>query len=1743
MSFVEAMKNHYLRGWRRLSWTPALLLAVGAAQGQVTLSLGTGAAAPGSATTLSLTLNSTATNGPAGLQWTLGFTASEVSGLVVTSGPSATAAAKTLSCVPAAGIVRCILYGLTSAVIPNGVVASVQVTLANTVPAGGQVAVQVTGVQGTTAGGAPMTTSGTPGTVAVPAPDTQPPTAPGVLTALAVSGGQINLSWGAATDNTGVTSYRIERCAGLGCTGFAQVATAAGTSYPDLGLTPNTRYEYRVRAQDAAGNLGFYSSSAGATTLATISGLVAAYGFEEGTGTTTADRSGNGLTGTLQSAAWTTQGRFGNALSFNGTSSAVSVGDAAPLDLTTGMTLMAWVYPTANGAYRTVVLKEDAPDLAYAIYSSSSPGPPGGYFRGGTVERNASSSSVLALNTWSHLATTYDGANLRFYINGVQAGVTATTGAINVSTGPFKIGGNSIWSEWFAGRIDEVRVYNRALSLAEVVSDMNAAVGSGSTPPPAPDTQAPSAPGTPTVSAASATQINVSWSAATDNVAVTGYRVERCQGAGCATFTQVSTPTGLTFADSGLTAATDYSYRVRAIDAAGNLGPYSQAASARTLNAPDTQAPSAPGAPAATATSSTQITVSWPAATDNFGVTGYRLERCQGAGCANFAQIATPAGLTYTDSGLTAATDYSYRVRAVDAAGNLGPYSPAATARTQNAPDTQAPTAPAQPSVTVISESQINLTWTAATDNVGVTGYRLERCQGAGCTTFAQIATPAGLTYADSGLTAATDYSYRIRAVDAAGNLGPYSPAATAKTLTAISLAAAYGFEEGTGTTTVDSSGNQNLATLQGAVWSTQGRFGRALSFNGTSQFVTVPDAPVLDLSNGMTLMAWVYPTAAAGARNVLLKEDAGDLAYGLYANTDLETPGAYYRTGTVTRQVNGSATLPLNVWSHVAVTYSGSSLVLYLNGNAVSTAPFVGTINATAGPLKIGGNAVWGEWFQGRIDEVRVYRRALTAAEVTTDMNTAIAAPTVDQEPPTAPGSISASAISDRQINVTWATATDNVGVTGYRLERCQGAACTSFTQIATPSLTNYADAGLAAGSPYSYRVRAVDAAGNLGAYSPVAAATTLPGTAMPAVSGLTCSPATLTGAASSSCTVTISPAAGSGGFSVALTSDNPNLRVPASVLIAAGATAGSFTATASAVGTAQIANLGAAGGGVSRTFAVSLTAPGWSISGTLGASGAGAAVNLTGALTGTVVADGTGSYSFGSLGAGTYTVTPVKSGVTFTPANRTVTLSTGSAIGVNFGAETPAGSLITVDARAWRDQRTASSTIVSPVFSTTSGGQLLLALMTIGTTRNGDPRTRRMSGGGLEWSRISRASGADGSVEIWRAFATQTLTNAAVTASLSASAVSSMTVLSFAGVDPTTPIGVVRSKSASRGAASDTLLTTRGGSLIVAVGNDPASATSRTLIAGQNLVHEALIGTHTFWSQAAAGPATAGASVTVGVTAPSSTPYNFSLCELLPAASAPPQSAEEFPVSTGADVAEARPAGRPRDGAARLASAVTGVSGEACSPGSIATLLGAGLSDSIARAAGYPLPLELGGRAVRVNGERAPLLLVAPEQINFQCPDLPAGTPLRIETSGTPHPAVVESVMKALSPELFQTADGHGVIAIASGGLAGREAPSRQARPGEKLVLYATGLGDWASTATRATLRVVVDGWEIEPDATLLAPGGAGLYQIRFQLPEGAPLGADVPVYLKLTFEDGGRTRIMLSNSVRLAVEAEQE
>ncbi len=266
--------------------------------------------------------------------------------------------------------------------------------------------------------------------------------------------------------------------------------------------------------------------------------------------------------------------------------------------------------------------------------------------------------------------------------------------------------------------------------------------------------QTPSVPTNLTAVAVSTSQINLAWTASTDDIAVTSYKIYRDGGAA-----PIAAPTGTSYSNTGLVSSTTYSYAVSACDAAGNCSAQSTAVSATTG---DSQ-PTVPTNLTAVSVSISQVNLSWTASVDDVGVTSYKIYRDGGV-----TPIAAPAGTSYSNTGLISSTTYSYAVSACDGAGNCSAQSTAVSTTTADAP----PTVPTNLTAVALSSSQIHLGWTASADDIGVTSYKIYRDGGA-----SPIAAPAGTGYTDTGRTAGTTYSYTVSACDAAGNCSGLSVA------------------------------------------------------------------------------------------------------------------------------------------------------------------------------------------------------------------------------------------------------------------------------------------------------------------------------------------------------------------------------------------------------------------------------------------------------------------------------------------------------------------------------------------------------------------------------------------------------------------------------------------------------------------------------------------------------------------------------------------------------------------------------------------------------------------------------------------------------------------------------------------------------------------------------------------------------------------------------------------------------
>ncbi len=272
------------------------------------------------------------------------------------------------------------------------------------------------------------------------------------------------------------------------------------------------------------------------------------------------------------------------------------------------------------------------------------------------------------------------------------------------------------------------------------------------------DSTAPSVPTGLVAGTRTVNSIAFSWTASTDNKAVTGYKVYR-------NGTLVNgnvTPTS--FTDSGLAPNTSYSYTVSAFDAAANTSAVSSAVAISTL--PDTTAPSVPAGLTAGTKTVNSIAFSWTASTDNVSVTGYKIYR-------SGVQIGTTASTNYNQTGLTPNTSYSYTVAAYDGVGNTSAQtSPLVTSTLA---DTSAPSAPQGLSSPSQATTSIALAWNASTDNVGVAGYNILR-------NGTKVNTSTSTSFTDTSLAQGAQYTYTVTAYDLAGNTSAVSNSLTTTT-------------------------------------------------------------------------------------------------------------------------------------------------------------------------------------------------------------------------------------------------------------------------------------------------------------------------------------------------------------------------------------------------------------------------------------------------------------------------------------------------------------------------------------------------------------------------------------------------------------------------------------------------------------------------------------------------------------------------------------------------------------------------------------------------------------------------------------------------------------------------------------------------------------------------------------------------------------------------------------------------
>ena len=315
-----------------------------------------------------------------------------------------------------------------------------------------------------------------------PPVDVTVPSVPANLQVTASQISQVDLSWSASTDNTAVTGYNIYRSGIL-------VGSSGTTSHSDTGLTPSTSYLYTVTAYDAAGNESPQTAAVMATTLNQTVSLVGHWKFDEGSGATATDSSGNGNDGVLVNGPAWVGGKIAGAVSLDGIDDYINAGSASSLDDIQTKTITAWIKrkDIAKTQYITMKGYTGGPG-GWEFYIRRSTGGASGSRIGYNHQWSNSqwssaiwygSTDLNAADQWYHVAVVYDAgsaANIpKLYINGVLESVTIDVAAAGTEASD---AGNNLTIGGLPGDVgdsvlDDVRIYNRGLSTAEIQQIFN----------------------------------------------------------------------------------------------------------------------------------------------------------------------------------------------------------------------------------------------------------------------------------------------------------------------------------------------------------------------------------------------------------------------------------------------------------------------------------------------------------------------------------------------------------------------------------------------------------------------------------------------------------------------------------------------------------------------------------------------------------------------------------------------------------------------------------------------------------------------------------------------------------------------------------------------------------------------------------------------------------------------------------------------------------------------------------------------------------------------------------------------------------------------------------------------------------------------------------------------------------------------------------------------------------------------
>ncbi|QOX63706.1 S8 family serine peptidase [Anoxybacterium hadale] len=1008
---------------------------------------------------------------------------------------------------------------------------------------------------------------------------------PGVPTGLiasVTSTSQCTIKWSAVS---GAVSYDVYR--GASATGtYTKLTTVTGTSYGDSGLKAGASYWYKVAATNAIGTSA--QSAASSVSLATPgvpAGLTAGV-----TGSSQCTVKWNGVSGAAsydvyrapsasgaytKLATVTTSSYADNAvaagasywykisaanpLGVSAQSSAISVKIAVPA-VPSGLTISV-----TSSSQSTLKWNAASGAVSYDVYRASSSS--GTYTKLATVTSPAYTDTGLktASSYWykvsasNALGTSAQSAavSVTMAIPGVPSGlataVTSSTqctvkwspvsGAVSYdiyratsATGTFSklatITGASYGdsglkagsSYWY-----KVRATNALGSSAQsAAANVTIAV--------------PAVPAGLTASITGGSQCTVRWSSVSGAVSYDIYRATSAAG----TYTKLTTVTGTSYLDNGVTTGSSYWYKASAVNAMG--------ASAQTSAVSVKIA--APGVPAGiitSVTSSTQCVVKWNAVS---GAVSYDIYRAASA-TGTYTKLANVTSASYTDNGLTTGSAYWYRISAVNALG--------ASAQSGAVSVSMAiPGVPAGLTTGVTSSSQCILKWSAASGAVSYDIYRATSATG----TFTKIGTAAASSYTDSGLKSGTSYWYKVRSTNALGSSAqssavsvtmgiPTVPSGLTASVTgssqctikwsAASGAVSYDIYRATSsagtytklaTVTATSYGDNGVAAGS-AYWykvSAANAMGASAQSGAVNVTIAIPGAP-----SGL-----ITSVTSSSQCTVKWSGVSGAVSYDVYRSTS--SAGTYTKLTTVTgtSYVNSGLTAGSSYWYKVsavnalgasaqsgavgmtiAVPSVPSGLAVSVTGTTQCTVKWTGVSGAVSYDVYRATSASGTYTKLATVTTNSYINTGLTSGSsywykisATNAMGTSAqsGAVSVKLAIPGIPAGVTASVTGSTQCTLKWSAV---AGAVSYDVYRATSAAGT-YTKLTTVTANSYANSGLTVGATYWYKVSAVNALGSSAQSSPVSVSIPVP------VTGILLNPNTMLlmeGGATGTLTATVSP------------------------------------------------------------------------------------------------------------------------------------------------------------------------------------------------------------------------------------------------------------------------------------------------------------------------------------------------------------------------------------------------------------------------------------------------------------------------------------------------------------------------------------------------------------------------------------------------------------------------------------------